>query len=295
LNSLAYPAAKIGSRGFRVPRAAGRFKLPDGTRVEDGNFFHRNFLTDPRNRRCIAAANIQVFVPCGGLRDTINGGNVRDFLALFRELRMIVEGANVFFDDTAREVIARESEVLQIRDSSANKGGVTSSSVAEVLTAFLLGDDYEAALVRNPKAKVQLVREVFEIIASNAAAETKMLLALHRKDGTPLYRLSVKTSEDLFELQARLYEKMALVAADKELVSGVLRFYIPATLIRRLGMATVLRIFQASELRPYRDAILTKKLAALALYRHACDWPAFLAKLERDLIGSCRSLLSSEA
>jgi glutamate dehydrogenase len=88
---------------------------------------------------------------------------------------------------------------------------------------------------------------------------------------------------------------MALVAADKELVSGVLRFYIPATLIRRLGMATVLRIFQASELRPYRDAILTKKLAALALYRHACDWPAFLAKLERDLIGSCRSLLSSEA
>ena len=82
------------------------------------------------------------------MKDTINAANVRDFLSVFRELRVIVEGANVFFDDTAREVIARESAILQIKDSSANKGGVTSSAIAEVLTAFLLGDEYERVLVQ---------------------------------------------------------------------------------------------------------------------------------------------------
>jgi glutamate dehydrogenase len=291
LNTLAYPAAKLSRRGFRVPRAAGRFTLPDGTRVEDGNFFHRNFLTDPRSRHCIAAANIQAFVPCGGLKDTVNAGNVRGFLALFRELRVIVEGANVFFDDTARDVIARESMILQIKDSSANKGGVTSSAIAEVLTAFLLGDGYERVLVENPKTRTQLIREVFDLIAANAVAETRMLLALHAKEKTPLHKLSARTSEDLFALQAKLREKLDRLLACDKIVNGALRAYIPAVLVDHLGMAKIRRTLNTPELKAYRDAIVTKKLAAMALYRHAAHWDEWQRELQTDVVAACKELL----
>lgn len=291
LNSLAYPAAKLSRQGFRVPRAAGRFTLPDGTRVEDGNFFHRNFLTDPRSRHCIAAANIQAFVPCGGLKDTVNASNVRGFLALFRELRVIVEGANVFFDDTARNVIASESAILQIKDSSANKGGVTSSAIAEVLTAFLLGDGYERVLVENPKTRTRLIREVFDLITANAVAETRMLLALHAKEKTPLHKLSARTSEDLLALQAKLREELDRLLACDEIVNGALRAYIPAVLVDHLGMAKIRRTLNTPELKAYRDAILTKKLAAMAVYRHAAHWDKWQRELRTDVVAACKELL----
>jgi len=291
LNSLAYPAAKLSRRGFRVPRAPGRFTLPDGSRVEDGNFFHRNFLTDPRSRHCIAAANIHAFVPCGGLKDTVNAGNVRDFLAVFRELRVIVEGANVFFDDTARDVIARESAILQIKDSSANKGGVTSSAIAEVLSAFLLGDDYERVLVENAKTRTRLIREVLDLVATNAVAETRMLLALYAKEKTPLHKLSARTSEELFALQAALQGKLKLLLAQEEIVNGVLRAYIPAVLVEHLGMAKIRRTLNTTELKAYRDAILTKKLAAMALYQHATRWAEWNRELQADVVAACKELL----
>lgn len=293
LNSLAYPVEKLSRRGFRVLRAPGRFTLPDGTRVEDGNFFHRNFLTNPGSRHCIAAANIQAFVPCGGLKDTINAGNVRNFLSVFRELRVIVEGANVFFDETARDVIARESAILQIKDSSANKGGVTSSAIAEVLTAFLLGDDYERVLVENPKTRTRLIREVFDLIGANSVAETRMLLALHAKEKTPLHKLSARTSEELFALQAKLHEKLGRLLACDEIVNGALRAYIPAVLVDHLGMAKIRRTLNTPELRAYRDAIVTKKLAALALYRHAARWDEWERELQADVVAACRELLRS--
>jgi len=146
INSLGYPVEKLGKNGFQVKLGARKITLPDGTFVEDGTVFHRNFLTDPDNRKYIEKADIQAFIPCGGFKDTINQGNVRQFAAQFKELRFIVEGANVFFDDTARRYIAASTKIRQIKDTSANKGGVFSSAVAEVLTAFLLEDSYDRHL-----------------------------------------------------------------------------------------------------------------------------------------------------
>jgi glutamate dehydrogenase len=290
LNSLAFPPAALGPRGFRIPRAPGPCTLPDGTVIADGAWFHRNALTDPAMGRLVAAANIRAFVPCGGLKDTVNADNARRFLANFPALRVIVEGANVFFDDTAREIIARDRKILQIRDSSANKGGVTSSSIAEVLTAFLLGDQYEAVLVRDARAKAALVEAVFERIAHNAAAETRMLLALGRQTGTPLHRLSVQTSEQLLEVQQRLYAGLDVIAQDRQVVEAAFRAYVPTLLVKRLGMPRILRTFARPELRAYGDAILTKAIAALALYRHAAAWDVFLDRLTRDFAGTVRAL-----
>ncbi|HCY85545.1 MAG TPA: NADP-specific glutamate dehydrogenase GdhA, partial [Desulfobacteraceae bacterium] len=99
VNSLGYPVEKLGPRGFQVPLRGKDITLPDGTLVEDGAVFHRNFITDPANRKYIEQANIQAFIPCGGFKDTVNHANVRAFTANFKELRFIAEGANVYFDD----------------------------------------------------------------------------------------------------------------------------------------------------------------------------------------------------
>ena len=292
LNSLAYPADALGRGAFRVPRSAGASALPDGTAIDDGAYFHATFLSDPASRRLVEAADIQVFVPCGGLKDTINAGNVRDFLRVFAELRVIVEGANVFFDDTAREIIASETDILQIRDSSANKGGVTCSSVAEVLTAFLLEEEYEAVLVDDAGARCELVRAVLQLIARNADAETRMLLDLHESTGAPLYSLSVETSEKLLGLQETLYRHLPGLLDDAELVESALRAYIPAVLLERVGMEQVMHKLGREGLRPYRDAIVTKKLAAMSLYRHAAGWDDFTSRLEADLLGTLTQVVA---
>ncbi|OGV72606.1 MAG: hypothetical protein A3K19_12450 [Lentisphaerae bacterium RIFOXYB12_FULL_65_16] len=292
LNAAAYPREKLSPRGFLVARTAKDLRLPDGTPVPDGAYFHRMFLTSQAMRPLVAEANIQAFIPCGGVKDTINFANVRDFLALFRELRFIVEGANVFFDDPARDHIARETAILQIRDSTANKGGVTSSSLAEVLTAFLLGDDYEARLVEDENTRFQLAHELLNIIAANAAAETDMLLGLYEKNrAVPLFRLSVQTSEQLLALQERLYQSLDAILKNEALVARTVEAYVPKTLTRILGLPEMLRRLSTDELAAYRDAIVTKKLAALALYRHATDWDRFLKRLEKDLPGTLEGLL----
>jgi glutamate dehydrogenase len=164
VNSLGFPEEKLSSQGFRVPLEAGNVSLTDGTIVRDGALFHRNFLVNPENRQYIIQSNIRAFIPCGGIKDTIHYDNVRQFLDLFQELRFIVEGANVFFDDCPRRHITTQSPVKQIKDSTANKGGVFSSSIAEVLTALPLQEDYEEKIQNNPAthwAPITISLEIF--------------------------------------------------------------------------------------------------------------------------------------
>jgi glutamate dehydrogenase len=292
LNAAAFPVSLLGPRGMLVKRTDRDLVLPDGTRIEDGAFFHSHVLTAPESQAFLRQAALQAFIPCGGLKDTINYGNVRDFLRNFPALRLIVEGANVFFDDPARETIARQSPILQIRDSTANKGGVTSSSLGEVLTGFLLGEDYERLLVDSPPNRFRLVRELLQTIAGNARAETEMLLDLHAADpGLSLPRLSVETSEWLLDFQERLRQRLGRILADPALVRRVVLAYVPSALAELLGPDAVLERLSLPELQAYRDAIVTKKLAAMALYRHAVSWRQFLRSFERAPRQTLRALV----
>lgn len=72
----------------------------------------------------------QIFVPCGGRPEAINVSNVKN---LFDEegncnFKYIVEGANLFITQQARLYLEKRGVIL-FKDSSANKGGVTSSSL----------------------------------------------------------------------------------------------------------------------------------------------------------------------
>ena len=292
-NSLSFPPEKLGPRGFVVPLTAQRFTLPDGTVVEDGALFHRSFLTNPENRKYIGVADIRAFIPCGGFKDTINHGNVKGFLENFRELAFIVEGANVFFDDAARRYIATQSAVKQIKDSTANKGGVFSSSVSEVLTAFLFGDDYEENLLKDMETRWGLIGDIMGLVDTHSRAEADMLIRIHEADpSVPLFDLSERTSEQIFALQSLLEERIADILEDDELVWRIMEHYIPAILVQRLGKERIMEKFNVPELQPYRDAIITKKLSSMAFYRYGLDWEAFLQRVETGFAEAVKAVVS---
>ncbi|WP_320044424.1 NAD-glutamate dehydrogenase domain-containing protein [uncultured Desulfobacter sp.] len=287
MNSLGFPTEKLGPKGFMVPLKGKDITLPDGTLVADGAVFHRNFLTDPANRKYIEQANIRAFIPCGGFKDTIKRDNVRAFTENFAELRYIVEGANVFFDDAARRFIASSTDIKQIKDSSANKGGVFSSAVAEVLTAFLLEDDYEERLLDHVETRWALIRDIMDLVAGYAQAETSMLIRIHESDSSvPLFVLSEKTSEEIFAFQRVVADHIDVVTGDEDLLWKVLKTYIPKVLAEGMGKDAVLQIMNAEKLTSYRNAIITKKIASMAFYRHGTNWEAYVQKAVGDFAGA---------
>ena len=274
-----------------MPIGGKHIRLPDGRLIDDGALFHRTFLTDPANRACVAEADIRAFIPCGGKKDTINQTNVHQFLDLFAELRFIVEGANVFFDDAARRHIAAATPILQIKDSSANKGGVFSSSVAEVLTAFLLQEDYEAILLDDAATRCALVRDILGLVIRYAAMETTLLLALHQGPERPhLFELSEQSSERIFAFQDELAGQLPAIVGDEDLARQAMEQTVPEVLRQKLGRERIVTLLAAEELQAYRDAILTKKLASMAFYRFGHDWEAFLARARAELLPALRTV-----
>jgi glutamate dehydrogenase len=293
-NSLKFPVEKLSSKGFMVPIGASNVILPDGIIVEDGALFHRNFLSNPAHRKYIREANIRAFIPCGGFKDTINQGNVRQFLELFQELQFIVEGANVFFDDTSRRYIATHTNIKQIKDSTANKGGVFSSSIAEVLTAFLLQDNYEDKLLNDSATRWALTKDILQLVDRYSRMETGLLLRLYDADpSVPLFELSEITSEQIFALQDRLEPCLGQILADGELVWKVMVHYIPSVLREKLGEQSIMAILNAEQLQPYRNAIITKKLASMAFYRFGEHWEEYLGEVEADLLPSLHKIFSA--
>jgi glutamate dehydrogenase len=293
VNSLGYPLEKLGKGGFQVLLKGKNITLPDGSFVEDGAIFHRNFLTDPDNRKYIEKADIKAFIPCGGFKDTINHGNVRLFADLFKELRFIVEGANVFFDDTSRRYIASSTDIYQIKDTSANKGGVFSSAVAEVLTAFLFENDYEKHLLKDLTTRWALIRDIQTLVNTYAAAETDMLIQIHEKDPSiPLFVLSEKTSEQIFAFQKIVEENIQAVLEDETLLWQVLESYIPEILVTKLGREVILKIMNSDKLTAYRNAIISKKLSSLAFYQNGLDWETYVDGVKSDFSGAVRALFA---
>lgn len=280
-NTLHYPVEKLSDYGFMVPLIARNSTIPGGIKIDDGALFHRSFLTNPTLGDLLKQADIKAFIPCGGFKDTINRSNVELFTNNFRELQFIVEGANVFFDDAARRHIALTTDIQQIKDSSANKGGVFSSSVAEVLTPFLLGEKVEELLANNV-TRTSLIRDVIHVIETYSRIETRSLLNLHENGSHSLVELSEMTSELIFAMQQVLTHKLSDILRDEDLVWSVLEAYIPPSLVNLLGRNLIVQTLNSEDLQPYRDAIITKKVASLAFYKFHLEWDNYLETFNRD-------------
>lgn len=118
-----------------------------------------------------------VFVPAGGRPGTLNAQNNDAFFVTANAVAqsrkrpsspLIVEGANLFLTPEARLELYRRGGVRVVKDSSANKGGVISSSF-EILSAHILDRaEFE-------ELKPRLVQEIVDRIRSLARLEASLL------------------------------------------------------------------------------------------------------------------------
>lgn len=96
-------------------------------------------------------------IPCGGRPESINISNVSRLWNAegVTNFKYIVEGANLFVTQNARLALEKKGIILY-RDSSANKGGVTSSSL-EVLVGMSLSDREFLDLMTSPNDEGELL------------------------------------------------------------------------------------------------------------------------------------------
>jgi glutamate dehydrogenase len=258
---IEFDVSKLSSEGFRVLVDETNVTLPNGQVVKDGlsfrNVFHLNSL----------AAPAQVFVPCGGRPESVDINNVDQLLDEDNNPRFkyIVEGANLFFTQDARLHLEKSGAVI-FKDASANKGGVTSSSL-EVLAALAFNDEEFAEHMQVKDGKIpefynEYVKQVQQIIENNAALEFECLWKEAERTNLPKSILSddlslaiVKLNEDL--QHTTLWDDIALRHV-------VLKQALPSLLIEKLGLETLLKRIPDTYIR----AIFGSYLASRFVYKY---------------------------
>lgn len=132
------------------------------------------------------------FIPAGGRPNTINIVNYKKFLKEdgIPSSKLIVEGANLFLTPDARQALNDEAGVVIIKDSSANKCGVITSSY-EVCAAMLLSED-EFCI-----NKERLIHEVLEKLRDYARKEAEILFRERDHTGHAIPETSIKLSKTI--------------------------------------------------------------------------------------------------
>ncbi|CAK5130100.1 unnamed protein product [Aphanomyces euteiches] len=260
----------LSSEGYLVLVSQNDITLPSGEVVESGMQFRNNY----HNRPDLTA---DFFVPCGGRPAAVNLNNVHSFMygedGKTLRFKYIVEGANLFFTQDARLVLEKAGVVL-FKDASANKGGVTSSSL-EVLAALSMTDEefaqHMAVVAGKPKPEFyqKYVAEVQTRIDNNAAQEFECLWKEHQRSKTPYAILTNLLSERITDLsvaiqESSLYEQKAL----RELI---LDGGFPKTLTALISRDELVKRLPESYLR----ALFASQLASRFVYASGLNTPEF--------------------
>jgi glutamate dehydrogenase len=262
LDSSHFDESRLGSSGFKVRVSDRDVKLPDGSVIASGLAFRNSFHLDPRMKA-------DLFVPCGGRPKSIHAANWKSLLDADGKpiFRWIVEGANLFLTQDAR-IKLEEKGVLVFKDSSTNKGGVTSSSL-EVLAGLALDDKiFEKEMVStgdDPEFRKKYIREILDLIRAKADAEFEILWSLHEKTGRTISELSDILSEKINEITSAI--ETSDLFEEKKLRISVLLSHIPASLVKIAGLDSLLTRIPLS----YQKAIFARALASGFVYKHGID------------------------
>lgn len=257
-----FDVVKLGPGGFRVLVDEKDVALPDGTVVVSGIEFRNNFHLNP-------LSSADIFVPCGGRPESVDISNYQCLLSPegIPKFKYVVEGANLFFTQDAR-IKLEQAGCIIFKDASANKGGVTSSSL-EVLAALALSaeefDKYMA--VRDdviPQFYQDYVREVQRTIKENASLEFERIWQEHCENPkSTKSEISDKLSFAMLELKMQLQEDDTLwnMPGVRE---AVLSKTIPTLLIDAVGGLEVL-LKRLPE--NYQKAMFSSHLASRFVYQ----------------------------
>jgi glutamate dehydrogenase len=159
-----------------------------------------DFFNEYNNLLFQVAADL--FIPAGGRPETIDDKSWRKLLDAggIPNTRVIVEGANSFITPEARAGLQQHG-VLVLRDASANKCGVISSSY-EIIANLLLSETEFLA------EKSRYVADVIEILNRRAEDEARLIFHRHRETGGTqlLTEISAAISREINQHYARLFD-----------------------------------------------------------------------------------------
>ncbi len=141
-----------------------------------------------------------VFIPAGGRPETIDKDNWQRFLLPdgTPSSKAIVEGANSFITPAARLELQKKG-VIVMRDASANKCGVISSSY-EIIANLLLSEDEFLA------NKQRYVKGVLSILERRASDEAELIFRRFKETGRPYTEISDAISVEINGNYARLFK-----------------------------------------------------------------------------------------
>ncbi|KUL88962.1 hypothetical protein ZTR_03581 [Talaromyces verruculosus] len=258
-----FDLSKLSSEGYRVLVEDSNVKLPSGEVVNNGMLFRNTF-------HLRKDSPVDLFVPCGGRPESIDLSTVNKLIVNGKSvIPYIVEGANLFITQDAKLRLEKAGCILY-KDASANKGGVTSSSL-EVLASLSL-DDKE--FVENmcvaedgtvPAFYQQYVKEVQEVIKRNATLEFEAIWREHERTGLLRSVLSDRLSLAITNLDEEL-QKTALWE-NIELRRKVLEDALPRLLLEKVGLDTILTRVPENYLR----SIFGSYLASRFVYEYGSN------------------------
>ncbi len=213
-----------------------------------------------------------LFIPAGGRPETVDGSNWRRFFPEEGDptVRLIVEGANSFLTPEARLAL-QDKGVVILRDASANKCGVISSSY-EIIANLLLSEKEFFA------HKEEYVAGVLEILEKRASHEAELIFRRYREAGgkMPYTEISGALSREINEWYAKIFAHFQ-ARPDltlKEPFRRALLAHLPS-LIRKTSR---FRVRVRNLLPKYRAAILAAEIASRIVYRDG-----FTADFGQDL------------
>ncbi|MDZ7330475.1 MAG: NAD-glutamate dehydrogenase [candidate division KSB1 bacterium] len=254
---------KLSKKGFFVHINDRNVKLPDGTLVESGLAFRNTFHLNP-----ILKADL--FVPCGGRPNSVNIQNWKQMLDEngAPRFKYIVEGANLFLTQQARLELEKKGVII-FKDASANKGGVTSSSLEVLASLALTDEEYERLMcVKDgviPEFRKNYVNDVIGIIRENARLEFEVIWKENQKSKTPMAILSDQLSDKINKVTDSIHRSDLF--DDLALRKAVIERHCPAALVKLLGIDEIL----ARVPENYQRAIVSSWLASHFIYEFGLD------------------------
>jgi len=200
----------------------------DSSKLREGGAVHKVDTEEGVKARNSMHNRVQAdaFVPAGGRPNTINAQNWSSFLNQdgTPSAPLIVEGANLFVTDEARQLLFDEAGVIIVKDSSANKAGVITSSY-EICAAMLLSEE---EFYQN---KPQIVSEVLDKLHDYARMEAELLFREFENYGGSLPQLSkvvsgaVNAATDALTIALESFSE-----EDKEKLLPLFRAHLPKTM-----------------------------------------------------------------
>jgi glutamate dehydrogenase len=271
-----YPPEKLSEGGFLLDLKTTREAGPHTqetllVRKKNGKVVEE-WLPDNAAHHVLRFTVLQtkadVFIPGGGRPRTLNDTNYQDFFDPSGKpsAKAIIEGANLYLTPAARRALEKLG-VLIIKDSSANKGGVTCSSF-EVVAGLVLSEDEFF------KEKNVLVAEILQIIMARAKDEILTLLKAQGKDF--LTDVSDWISQKINQYKDELLSHLTPLKLSNDFNDPFVRCllnYCPPLLRQKYAQRILDNIPDI-----HKKAIIACFLAQRAVYTYGLNWTASIVE-----------------